>query len=413
MKEAGYNPPKDTSFKEDNLDAATRMFIEGPGAKKGEELLKTLSDFKRDILAVDSSVGREFANSLPLDLSMPKTQNKENKTWQSAYFHMTPTIAALTILSKFQNDVKNSEAQIVEYCHKKIGEVALQYDQFDAIAQSSSSYLMPEEELVITAGVAAYASSAKPTITVDGAPTTALPGGGYEYKTKVSSPGTYSKRIHYSFQKPDGTTATADKEVKYTVGQPAGLVVSTDKTRVFYQGCPNELSVIGAGGAEKISLDVQGPGVTTTNKGAGVYGVDCKSLGVATVTASDGKNNVKITIPIKPVPLPVIKVGNLTPGPVASNIFRAQRGCMAELKDFVFEGITYQVASFTIVASGKGFEESGFQTAEVSGAYFNGEAQSLLKKCQAGTTVTVDDINVIGPGGIKRKIEGNVTYVLE
>ena len=82
---------------------------------------------------------------------------------------MTPTIAAITMLSKFQNDVKNSEAQVVDFCHRKVGEVEVVYNEFQAFAGTNSQYLMPGQELVITAGVGAFSKAAKPSITIDGA----------------------------------------------------------------------------------------------------------------------------------------------------------------------------------------------------------------------------------------------------
>ena len=53
---------------------------------------------------------------------------------------MTPTIAALTILSKFQSDVKNSESQVIDYLHKQIGEVKVVFDKFEA-SRFSQCYL--------------------------------------------------------------------------------------------------------------------------------------------------------------------------------------------------------------------------------------------------------------------------------
>ena len=50
---------------------------------------------------------------------------KADKTWEAAYFHMVPTVAAFTILSKFQNDVKTSENRVVQFCHNKVGEVVV------------------------------------------------------------------------------------------------------------------------------------------------------------------------------------------------------------------------------------------------------------------------------------------------
>jgi hypothetical protein len=42
---------------------------------------------------------------------------------------MTPTVAALTLLSKFQNNVRNAENQVVTYCHNQVGAVKVVYDQ--------------------------------------------------------------------------------------------------------------------------------------------------------------------------------------------------------------------------------------------------------------------------------------------
>ncbi|TXT29499.1 MAG: hypothetical protein FD136_1851, partial [Chitinophagaceae bacterium] len=65
-----------------------------------------------------------------------------------------------------------------------------------------------------------------------------------------------------------------------------------------------------------------------------------------------------------------------------------------------------------LICTGKGFEESGFGLAEVGGAYFNGEAQALLRKCQAGSTVVIDEIKVKGPGGT-RVLDQNISFTLQ
>jgi gliding motility-associated protein GldM len=105
MREAGYAPEKgDTTFREDNLDAPTRYFDNMGNGKKLQEML---ASYKKNMLAVDPEVAKEFANKLPINLEIPKSQSgNTNLNFTTAYFHMTPAIAALTILSKFQNDVK-------------------------------------------------------------------------------------------------------------------------------------------------------------------------------------------------------------------------------------------------------------------------------------------------------------------
>jgi len=346
-----------------------------------------------------------------LPLSLPPVKNEKDKEeWAYTFFHMTPTVAGITMLSKFQNDIKNSESQAVEYCHKEIGEVELVYDQFQAIANANASYVMPGEEIIINAGVGAFNSASQPRVSVDGASATPTPDGSFEYKFRPTGSG--SKNVTISFVKPDGTTASVTKEIKYTVGVPSGLVVSTDKTRVFYQGLENPLSVTGGSGDEKVNVSIEGAGIGFRKAGPGQYIVTAAALGSATVNATDGKNTQKIVIPIKRVPNPLATVGGKAGGPLAANAFRVQRGVVADLKDFVFEGVKYEVVSFTLICTGRGFEESGFGIAEVSGAYFNAEAKALLNKCQAGSTVVIDEIKVSGPGGT-RLLDQNISFTLQ
>ena len=398
-------------FKEDDLDAATRLFISAPptGKAKGKELYDKLKYFKDQLLAIDPEMKAAIGANLPLDIPEVKS-DKDKEEWAYKFFHMTPTVAAITMLSKFQNDIKNSESEAVEYCHKEIGEVELVYDQFQAIANANASYVMPGEEIIINAGVGAFNSASQPKVSVDGASATPTADGSFEYKFRPNASGT--KNVTISFVKPDGTTASVTKEIKYTVGVPSGLVVSTDKTRVFYQGLENPLSVTGGSGDEKVSVSVEGAGISYRKAGPGQYIVTASNLGSATVIATDGKNSQRIVIPVKRVPNPLATVGGKAGGPIAANVFRVQRGVAAELKDFVFEGVKYDVVSFTLICTGRGFEESGFGIAEVSGAYFNAEAKALLNRCQAGSTVVIDEIKVNGPGGT-RLLDQNISFTLQ
>ena len=402
-------------FKEDDLDAATRLLVQQApeGKGKGKELFEKLKTYKDQLLAIDADMKKEIEVGLPLDLTIPPTSSEAGKSdWAYAYFHMTPTIAAITIMSKFQNDVRNSESKAVEFCHKQIGQVEIIYDQFQAFAGTNTQYLMPGEELVITAGIGAFSKAAQPTVSIDGANVPLNAEGTAEYKTRVGGSGAGIKRVRISYAKPDGTTAVVEKEIKYTVGVPAGLTVSTDKTRVFYKGLENPLSVTGGGGDEKVNVTIEGAGASLRKAGPGQYVVTCTQLGTVTVVANDGKNIQRIAIPVKRVPDPIVIVGGSAGGAMPANVFRVQSGAIAELRDFVFEGVAYKVMSFMLICTGKGFDEPEF--AEVNSASFkDAAAQALIKRCQAGTTVTIGEIKVLEPGGGSRKLDQNITFILQ
>ena len=396
---------KDSVYNYDNLDAATHLLVEGPiGEKNGEELFQKLTEFKKNILNVDDSIKHQFENELPLDLSVPPSLTEKGKTmpWAYSYFHMTPTVAAVTILSKFQNDIKNSESSIIDFCLKKVNAVDLIYDQFQAIASQSSEYLMPGQELKITGGVGAFSSAAKPTVTIDGSTVALNADGVAEYKTTVSSPGSYSKKVNISFKKPDGKVATLEKEIKYTVGSPTGASVSADATKIFYIGLPNPISVSGGTkGDEATTISLDNGSATKT--GPGKYdvsvtgGTDCN----VTVTV-DGKST-PFKFRVKPIPDPVAKVGSSKGGKISANNFKSQMGLRAELENFIFEGVKYSITSYTLYATGKGFTENPGAAQNV-GAIFGADAKKVIDRCVNGTTVTFDDIKAVGPDGRTRTL---------
>ncbi|HNP53555.1 MAG TPA: gliding motility protein GldM, partial [Ferruginibacter sp.] len=169
------------TFKEDDLEAATRLFGNGEGGKnKGVELQNKLKQYREAMLAIDPDVRKEFTTSLAvedLEKNPPIGQDGQKKEFTEAYFHMTPTVAALTLLSKFQNNIKNAENQVVTYCHNQVGAVKVVYDQFAALVGQSSNYVMPGEEMEITAGVGAYSKAAQPVISIGGASSALGPDG--------------------------------------------------------------------------------------------------------------------------------------------------------------------------------------------------------------------------------------------
>ncbi len=174
---------------------------------------------------------------------------------------MTPAIAAITILNKFQNDVKNSENQIVTYCHNKIGEVAVRFDKFGFVGGLSSSYLMPGEKLQVYAGLGRhfirsgsfnYSSMANQYhASADGIATTEF---------NVGGSGAGNVVIRYKDQ--DGLEKTIEKKLEYTVGQPSGVAVSADKMNVLYIGVDNPLTITAGVDAEKVNATFSGGAIS-------------------------------------------------------------------------------------------------------------------------------------------------------
>ncbi|HKB45263.1 MAG TPA: hypothetical protein VKC90_12770, partial [Chitinophagaceae bacterium] len=224
LNKAGADYSKgDSSYKEDNLDIATRMMVD---KGEGKTLLSNLTKYQADLFALDPRIK---GLSLPLDLEKPKTQSKSNKSWEAAYFHMVPTVAALTILSKFQNDVKVSENKVVAFCHEQVGKVEFHFNQYEPVVGQNSKILLPGQELEITAGLAAMNSEQKPDVYVNGSKAQLNDKGIAVWKTNVSASGKIPVIIKFTDQ--DGKPQEKPFTVEYTVGQ-SNAAVQLDKMNV-------------------------------------------------------------------------------------------------------------------------------------------------------------------------------------
>jgi gliding motility-associated protein GldM len=379
-------------FKEDNLDASTRIF---ETAGKGNELKAKLEDFKKKILDLDPKIKTKFESNFPI--STEGVEGKEGKKdFTTGYFHMTPTVAALTMLSKFQNNVKNAENQVVTFCAEQVGKVEVHMDEVNVLVGQNSNYLMPNEELVVTAGVGAYSSTVKSNISINGQPLNLVDGQG-EYKTKVSGSGKHVIKVTGSFKNEQNQDVPISKDIEYVVGVPGGAAVMLDKMNVFYIGVDNPVTISSGSGWDRTSVSMTGGTVSagTTNRMVRVTAVGPASI---TVTA-DGKSS-KFDFRVKRIPDPIFKVGD---GKVRmpSVSFKGQQFCRAELENFDFD-TKYSIVSATVYFSGANFPN--VQQSSINGNSLAPLA-SFIQRCGPGSVVTFDNVKVTGPDG-QRVIEG-------
>jgi len=384
-------------FKMDYLEASTRIFEKNG---EGKVLYQKLVDYRKSMLAIDASIDPV---TFPVNLTVPPSHSGNARTgdpvidWTASYFHMTPAIAALTMLSKVQNNIKNAENQVVTYCHNQIGAVKLIFNKFQPIASGSSTYLMPGEEMVVTAGVGAFNDAAKPVISINGSPTALNENGVAEKKFNVSGGGNQKVHVSIAYTKPDGTTDHLEKDIEYTVGTPGGAAVMLDKMNVFYIGVDNPVTIGSPTGWDKTNVSMAGGTIT----GAGSKRVvRVTAVGPASITVTaDGKPS-KFDFRVKRIPDPIFKVGDgKVRMPTVS--FKGQQYCRAELENFDFD-TKYSVVSATVYFSGANFPN-------VAQSVLNGNnlapLASFIQRCGPGSVVTFDNVKVSGPDG-QRVIEG-------
>ena len=395
-----------------NLDAATRiMDTKGEGPK----LYQNLIDYKKNLLNLldpsqypdqPDNVKEElrqtkiqFEKELPLDMSIPASEagnaltGNTPKDWTIRYFHMTPTIAALTILSKFQSDVKNSEAHVIDYLHKRIGEVKVVFDKFEPLVGTNATYLMPGDELEVTAGIGAFSAAAQPKVYINGSLQPLNAEGTADYKTKVSATGTVNVKIEYT--KPDGSTGTIDKAVKYTVGQPSGASVFLEKMNVLYVKEDNPVKISGGSvGAEKVHVSFTNGEITRT--GGDDYNVVPSTPGEGKIIVNANGKITEFPMRVKYLPDPTGFVGSKTGGALPSAEFKVYGALQARLQGSEFQS-QFTVVSYKLGALGGNIPQYIESTND--GSRWTGQAASIVSKASPGTNIFFDDIRVKGKDG--------------
>jgi gliding motility-associated protein GldM len=404
-------------FADGNLDAATRLFDRDG---EGKVLYGKLRQFKTDLLnTLDPSqypdqpatvlddltkTKAAFQTQLPLDLRVPPSQSGNVSTgdsvkdWTINYFHMTPTIAALTILSKFQSDIKNSESQVVDYLHKKIGEVKVVFDKFEPLVGTNATYLMPGDELDVTAGIGAFSDAAKPHVYVNGTLQPLGPDGTADYKTKVSATGTINVKIEYT--KPDGSPGIIEKSVPYTVGQPSGASVFLEKMNVLYVKEDNPVKISGGSvGREKVHVSFTNGDITNT--GGDDYNVVPTTPGEGKIIVNAAGKITEFPMRVKYLPNPTGFVGTHLGGSISSAEFKAIGGVLAKLEGSEFQS-AFRVVSYKIAAIGGNVPQ--YIEAVNEGPRWVGAAENIVQKCSPGSNVFFDAIRVVGKDGRIREL---------
>jgi gliding motility-associated protein GldM len=265
----------------------------------------------------------------------------------------------------------------------------------------SSNYVMPGQEIQITAGVGAYSKAAQPQITIGGTSQALDAEGRAVYKFNASGAGNHTVPVNVTYTKPDGTKESKTFNVEYTVGTPGGAAVMLDKMNVFYIGVDNPVTVSSGTGWDKTKVSASGVTLSSAG-GPGKYVVRASAVGKASITVNaDGKAST-YEFRVKRIPDPVFMVGASEGGRVQSVMFKNQQFARAELKNFDFDA-RFQVVSATVYFNGANF--SNVQAVQINGGSL-APLSAQLAKCIPGTGVTFDNVKVQGPDGTVRVIQG-------
>ena len=401
---AKYDPTSDKDKGIDNLDVTTRVMVE---KGDGKLLRSRLEEFRKNILAIDPEIAKNFATALPINTEMPKTKNKSNKTWEAAYFHMVPTVAAMTILSKFQNDVKTSENKVVSFCHEQVGKVKVQQDAFAAIAIANTTNALPGQEIEITAGVGGFSTKISPKITIGGQTQSVGEDGAVHYKFKADRLGSNSIPVMIQYTDQNGDIKTKTIPVEYVVGQ-SSAAVQLDNMNVLFIGVDNPVTISGSGSVDQIKASISGGGGVMNGTGAHrtVRVTQETDECFISVVTPDGKTT-RMPFRVRSIPDPSPMIGQNKSGNIQAAYFKSQAEVRAMVENFYYK-TQFNVVSYRMTGDAAGFDD--VMEANNSGAEWN-EAKNIVNRCRAGSFITIEDIYAVGPDGRRRKLTPLIFYL--
>lgn len=409
VAQAGGRDDEGEINKKDDIDASTLLLVEQKG---GDELKSKLEDLRKTLLGVVKESNKaQLAKDLPVKITeVEANDNNPQGDWSTAYFYNMPTMAVVTMMSKFQNDVKNSEALVLNTLLEESGDEVIKFDAFEAIAVPTTSYALEGQKIEAKILLAAYNKTLEPTIRITGGGGSVkkIEDGVGQYEVTASGIGLKTVKGTVAIDL-GGRQEQRDFKFEYMVGS-TGASLQLDKMNVFYIGVPNPITVSAAGySLQDISVSIDGADVTTDNEaGLGHYIVNVSKPGkvMANINAKT-ENGIKkaggMEVRVKYIPDPVAEVGGKSSGTLPSSTLKAQIGIVANLKNFDFAA-RFVVESFEMSMAPKRGELQGPFKEDSPYLNKNKDIISLIKRARPGDRVFFDNIRAKGPDGRSRTI---------
>ena len=327
----------------------------------------------------------------------PEAADQLSKGWEYRNFHHTVLIADITLLNKIISEIETAELNAVTKLAQDIHATDYTFDDIGAKVFAESSYILSGQTYRAQAMVTAWQNTQTTArVRLDGGPEREYASDSQgqinlEYNVGVGSH-TYTGIIQMRNPK---TNEMEDYTFtnSFTVAPPA-VSVSATKMNVVYAGIDNPIAIGGGVGGE-ISATASGASLTRTGNGTYNLRVNPGHTGDVTVNVtSQGSSLGGMKFRVKELPKPTAKIDNVgADGKVSrSNLLAANR-VSAEMKDFDFEGVRYDVVGYTVKYKTKA---GTMKEEKVNGAQFNETLKSVFGSSNPGDLFVFTAIRVKG-----------------
>lgn len=383
--------PKARTIKaRDNLDAAGIYAINGGHG----EVLKTKIDEFANILIKYYEGNPEKQQQIKNNFSTERIAI--DKTWISSMFELMPVAAVVTMLTKYQNDIRTAEADLIQFLRSQTDASDFRVNKIEALVIPESRFVFTGSKYRARIVLSAIDSTIVPEFLVGGSK---IPKGLYE--TTATSVGMKNFAGEIRLQGNDGVMRRYPFKSEYMVSQPTATISNSD-LNVVYRGIVNNFSVSVPGVApENIVLSVDGG--KSVQRGAGRYEITTMSEGEITISVAAriekdikpmGSSKFRIKRLPKPTAFLVDKSGNqrqnatMSPDELREHVLQASYG-----KDELIKA-NFQIVSFTMIAD-------GFPVRNIEGSRLD---QAFISRLTKGKTLILSNIVARGPDGYNQNL---------
>ena len=421
QKQKVLNSPIAHLGAKDNRDQAGSLFYnKKKAALKGVETPATrrkleMEDLKSFFINL-AGENQRLVNSIneTFDLADRKQRDGKVIAWEYHNFYDMPAVGALTLLSKMQSDIRNTESNIIDYLKRDIDAKALKFTSAEGIQIPKTNFVLRGDSFRAEIFITAMNDNQNPDIYVG--EYDSLPDGTYEMKgvegvdyevvNVENGKGIFAKRTTSEGLKKWGglismKTETGNKYYpfggEYLVAAKTA-VVSPVNMNILYLEVDNPLEVSVPGfTAGEITAVINNGKLTPKKKSRGEWSARPSKKGKALVTLyarSDGKRSKmgSMEFRVKEVPPPKAKVqfATMVNGTMMIEKMRMVNagGLIAELKDFDFKGVRYVITSYRMSGVYKGEQIKE----DTKGGKFSDKMVQIIKNTKSGNNITISNI---------------------
>ena len=324
-------------------------------------------------------------------------------SWEYHNFHHTVLVADVTLLNKIISEAETAELNAITELMSDIHAQDFTFDEIGAKVFAESGYLLSGQTYKAQAMVTAWKNSqltarvkldggAEKVYTSDAQGVIPL-----EWNVGVGSH-TYTGVIDML----DPSTNKMEEfpfQGSFVVAPPA-VSVSATKMNVVYRGIDNPIAVGGGVGGEISATATNG---SLTRTGNGTYNLRPGEADEVTINVSSAGSSLgSMKFRVKDLPKPQALIRNVVNGQVSKSALLAANRVEAEMKDFDFDGVKYDVVGYTFRYKTKA---GTTKEAKANSGAFTDEIKNAISGSNVGDMFQFTAIQVRGNDGKTKTLE--------